>query len=217
MAGRRHDLHAVLRGVPPPAEDTAIPFLPTLWRRLFHIVSASAIPMLAIFTTSEIMVALMATLCGLAIVAEFGRRFSPTLNRLFLRWFSPLLKPTERVSVTGATYVSLAALAAFLLFDKSVAIAALFFLSIGDPVAALVGSRVGGPRLFGKSPVGTLAFVLASLAIAALLMATDEVEHHWAIGVGAAIAALVELVPPRVDDNLAIPLISGGAMTLMLG
>ena len=97
------------------------------------------------------------------------------------------------------------------------AIAALLFLSIGDPVAALVGNRIGGPRFFGKSPVGTLAFALASLSIASMLMVTDVIRHHWAIGVGASIAALVELVPLRIDDNVTIPLISGGAMTLMLG
>ena len=178
--------------------------------------SASSIPVLAIFTNSEVMVVFMAALAGLALTLEVGRLSIPRLNAFLIGWIAPLLKPTEQRALTGATYVAVASLACFLLYDKQVAIAALFFLSLGDPMAALVGSRVGGPRVFGKSPIGSLAFILVSLSIASLLMATDVVDHHWAIGVGAAVAALVELVPLYLDDNVTIPLISGGAMTLML-
>jgi dolichol kinase len=32
---------------------------------------------------------------------------------------------------------------------------------------------------------------------------------------GAAIAALVELLPLGIDDNVAVPLVSGAVMTLM--
>ena len=200
-----------------PANETALPPRPTLWRRLFHVGSGSSIPILAIFTSVEVMVVLMAVLSGLAIVVETARLRLPGLNQRLVRWLSPLLKASERQAITGATYMALASLVAFLAFDKPVAITALLFVSLGDPAAALVGSRVGGPRLGGKSPVGTLAFVLVGLSTAAVLMAVDEVEHHWSIGVGAAIAALVELAPLRLDDNLTVPLISGAAMTIMLG
>ena len=96
------------------------------------------------------------------------------------------------------------------------AIAALLFVSLGDPAAALVGSRVPGPRIARKSPIGTLAFLIVGLATASVLMATDVLEHHWSVGVGAGVAALVELVPLRIDDNLTIPLASGAAITLLL-
>ena len=200
-----------------PAHDLALPPRPTLWRRLFHIVSGSSIPLAGIFVPKELMVGLLAALSGLAIALEMGRFAFPDFNRVLLKRLSPLLKQSEGRSVTGATYVALSALFAFLLFDKAVAVTALLFLSLGDPIAALVGSRVGGPRPFGKSPLGTLAFFIIAMSAAAVLMAAWEVEHHWAIAAGAAIAALVELTPLHLDDNLTIPLISGGAMTIMLG
>ena len=209
--------HPAARRQTTASDDASIAARPRLWRRLFHMVSGSAIPVVAIFTSSEVMVVLLASLSGLAVVTELGRFALPQLNRHFVRLMSPLLKQSERQAVTGATYLVLASLAAFLLFDKPVAITALLFLSLGDPVAALVGSRVRGPRLFGKSPLGSLAFTVTALAIAAVLMAADVVDHHWAIGVGAAIAAIVELMPLHLDDNVTVPLISGGAMALMMG
>lgn len=162
------------------------------------------------------MVILTAVLSGMAIIGEVARLRLPWLNQWAIRCLSPLLKTTERHAVTGATYMVLASLVAFLVFDKSVAIAALLFISLGDPVAALVGSRVAGPRLGGKSPLGSLAFVIVGLASASVLMAVDILEYHWAIAVGAAIAALAELVPLPIDDNLTVPLISGAAITLLL-
>lgn len=158
----------------------------------------------------------MAALSGLAIAGEFVRFRLPRVNLWVIRWLSPLMKTSERHAVTGATCLVVASLIAFLAFDKPVAIAALMFVSLGDPVAALVGSRMPGPRLAGKSPFGTLAFLVVGLATASVLMAVDVVEHHWAVGVGAGVAAVVELVPLRIDDNLTVPLISGAAVTLLM-
>ena len=162
------------------------------------------------------MVGLTATLAGLAILFEITRLRLPTMNRHAIRWLSPLMKTSERQSITGATWLIAASLVAFLAFDKPIAITALLFLSLGDPAAALVGSRVPGPRIAGKSPFGTLAFLVVGLATAAVLVAVDVLEYHWALGVGAAVAALMELLPLRIDDNLTVPLISGAAITLLL-
>ena len=197
------------------AQD-AIPPRPTVWRRLFHAVSGSALPVIAIFTSADVMVGLTATLAGLSIVFEITRLRLPNLNRQAIRWLSPLMKTSERQSVTGATYLIVASLIAFLAFDKPVAIAALLFISLGDPAAALVGSRMPGPRIAGKSPLGGAAFVVVGLATTSVLMAVDVVERHWAIGAGAAVAAVVELIPLRIDDNLTVPLISAAAITLLL-
>lgn len=177
--------------------------------------ACSTIPLLGIHLSANAMVALMAALSGLALVMETARLVHPRLNRVLVRWLTPLLKDRESRNVTGATYIALSALVAFLIFDKPIAITALFFLAVGDPVAALVGSKIGGMRLRGKSPYGTLAFLTVSLAIAGVLAGTEVVSFHWGLVIGAAVAALVELAPSALDDNLTIPLISGAAMTFM--
>lgn len=199
------------RGLGLHAHTAPIP----LWRRLFHIAAGSSIPFLAVFVDSSTMVTLMAVLCGAAVVVETARLKVPTVNRLLVRWLRSVLKETESRRITGATYIAISSLVAFLAFDKEVAILALFFLSLGDPAAALIGTRWGGLRFHGKSPLGTLAFFAVALAVAGVLSASGVVQFQWAVAAGAAVAALVELVPLILDDNLTVPLVSGAAMALM--
>ena len=187
----------------------------TVWRRLFHMGACSAIPLLAIFVDSVVMVILLATLSGLALLIETVRLRIPSLNNTLVAALRPLLKEAEDRRITGATYIAVSAVVAFLVFDKTVAIVALFFLSLGDPVASLVGGRMGGVRVWGKSPWGSLAFVVVSIAVVGVLSAAEVVSFQWELAAGAAVAALVELAPLLVDDNLTVPLVSGGAMSLM--
>jgi len=134
---------------------------------------------------------------------------TPWFNRLFLQWLSFLLKTEEEARFTGATYLLIAAFISFLVFDKEIAVAVLLFLSLGDPAAALVGRPVPGPRILGKSPVGTVAFVGASMLVVAALVTAGVFEFHWALVVAAVVAGLTELAPLPLDDNLTVPLISG--------
>ena len=130
---------------------------------------------------------------------------------------APLLKSDEEAHVTGATYMLIAGAAVFWLFGKDVGVPVMFFLSLGDPVAAIVGRRTPGPRVLGKSPGGTVAFFAVSASVAAILVSLGAVEYHWALWVGACIAALVELAGIPPDDNLAIPLVAGTAIWAMGG
>ena len=177
--------------------------------------AGSAIPVLGIFLSGSFMIALLAALSGLALLMETARLRLPGLNQLLITRLKPLLKEAEDRRITGATYIAISALVAFIIFDKPVAVTALLFLSLGDPAAALVGSRVGGIRVVGKSPLGTLAFVVVALAVGGVLSAAGVIPFHWGVAAGAVVAALVELAPSVLDDNITIPLISGAGMTLM--
>ncbi len=179
--------------------------------------AGSSIPIAAIFLSSGTMVVVTAVLAGIALLVEGARLKLPGLNGLLVSRFGLLLKEAENKKVTGATYFVLSALAAFLLFDQSVAIAALLFLSFGDPVAALVGRRAPGIRFFGKSPVGTLAMVLVGMGIAGVLPGAGVADRHWGLLAGAVAAGLAELLPVPLDDNITIPLVSGGVMALLVG
>ena len=91
---------------------------------------------------------------------------------------------------------------------------ALLFVAVGDPAAALAGARAPGPRWWGKSPIGALAFIAAGLTMWTLLAALGFTAWSAAIIAGVIIAAIVELLPIPLDDNLTVPLLSGGAMLL---
>ena len=47
------------------------------------------------------------------------------------------------------------------------------------------------------------------------MAAGDVIPFGVAAVVGAALAAVVELVPLRIDDNITVPIVSGVAMTLV--
>lgn len=161
------------------------------------------------------MVVALAVLAVGGLAFDLGRMRISGLNRFLVHWLSPLLKREEEHRITGATYLVIAAFIAFLLFHQAAAVAALLFLSLGDPAAALVGSRMPGPRVLGKSPGGTAAFIAVSLVIVSVLVGAGAVGYHWGLLVGAALAGLVELTPLPLDDNLTIPLISGAVMHLL--
>ena len=201
-------IHAGRRCTGPPVQ-------PRIWRRLFHVFAGSTIPLAGILAPDlEFLVGLAVVAAG-AVLLDFSRFTVGPLNRVYMRWMDPLLKSDEDARMTGATHMLIAAAVVFWLFGKEVGVPVMFFLSLGDPMAAVVGRRAPGPRLLEKSPVGTAAFAATGAAIAAILVAAGAIEHHWGLWAGAVIAALVELpgIPP--DDNLTIPLIAGTAMWAM--
>ena len=184
-------------------------------RGVFHLTAGSALPVAGLFAPQQFFIPALITLMVLTLAVEAARLMWDPLNRVLLRLFSPLLKQKENRRLTGSTYMLISALAVFLLFDTHIAAAAMLFLSLGDPVAALVGTHVRGPRFFGKSPVGTAAFVVVSLGVCAVLVSAGAVPFHWGLLAGAVVAGIVELLPIPLDDNLTIPLASGGIMHLL--
>ena len=177
---------------------------PTIWRRLFHLCAAGSIPLIAIFAGSEVMVPLMASLCGGAIAIEVVRFRLPDLNRRMLKLFRPLLKESEDRRVTGATYVALSSLACFLVFDLHVAVAALFFLALGDPAAAFVGSRMRGRVLgwrFFASLLRDAGLLGSGRSGRGSFVGGRAIDYHWGFLVGAAVAGLIELAPAVIDDT----------------
>ena len=188
---------------------------PRIWRRLFHLFAGSSIPFAGIFAPEREFLIALALLAAGAVVLDLSRLGIGPFNRVYMRWMAPLLKGEEVSRLTGATHMLLAAALVFWLFDREVGVPVMFFLSLGDPAAAVVGRRLPGPRLAGKSPGGTLAFAATGAAVAVVLVATGAIHYHWAIWPGAAIAAVVELAGLPPDDNLTIPLIAGAAMWAM--
>ena len=158
----------------------------------------------------------MALLGGGALLAlglDEARRRAHWLNRAFLRIFGPILKPAEATEISGATWYLVAAFFAFYFYGPAVALPALLFVAVGDPIAALVGVRAPGPRWWGKSPIGGLAFIAAGLGVWAIVTGLGFGGWSAAIVAGAIIAAAVELLPLPLDDNLTVPLVAGGVMT----
>ena len=190
---------------------------PPLPRRIFHALVGSTVPIAGIFAPLPDLTVVFGFLAAGGLALDLARFRVSGLNRLFMRWLRPLLKSSETHRVTGATWLLLAAALAFLVFDREIAVVALLFLAWGDPAAALVGRPMPGPRVFGKSPAGTAAFITVSLLAAGILVRAGFMPWHWGFATGAVVAGLVELLPLPGDDNLWVPLAAGAVMQLVVG
>lgn len=184
-------------------------------RRLFHIVAASFFPLLALFVERNLLLALLLASTTLFVICDIARLYWTSLGMLFHRLFGPLLREREGNRITGASYMLLGTLAVFTLFPRDVAILAVLFIALGDPVAAIVGIRSPGPRVFGKSPLGTAAMIATCLSMAGVLHWAGAISLGWPVAVGAVVAGLTELLPLPLDDNLWVPLAAGMAMVLL--
>jgi len=120
---------------------------PPGWRRLFHVVAGSSIPISGIFISEILMIWALVALTASGLALDLVRFRVSWLNELVLNWMAPLLKQDEESHITGATYMVIAALFVFVVFGKEVAIPAMLFLSLGDPAAAIVGRRMPGFRI----------------------------------------------------------------------
>lgn len=184
-------------------------------RRVFHLVAASCTTLLVLVIPEHAYMLLIGGGALLSLALDVARQRTALLNRAYLGILQPILKESESNQITGATYLLIAAFFAFYFFGTEVAIPVLMFVAVGDPVAALVGPHCPGPRWWGKSPFGILAFAIAALAAWAILAVAGVGAWSWAVAITAVIAAVVEFTPLPVDDNLTVPLIGGGFMVLL--
>ena len=183
-----------------------------LRRKSIHLLGL-VVPILYFFTSRDLAIIGVGGLVTLALATELLKGVIPAFRAIFLRIFSPILRSQEQKGgLTGATYFLIGSFLCILLFDKTLAIVCLCFLTLGDLCAALIGKQWGRIKLFSrKSLEGSLACFVVCTA-AALLIGL----HPVVAIAGALVATLIELLPIGVDDNVTIPIISGLAMHLLI-
>ncbi len=182
---------------------------------MWHLGGGLFFPLLAFFISRETLILSVGVVTAAFLGCELVRLTLPPINRWMVTHLSPVLKEQKGFRLTGSTYFLIASLLVFLLFEKPVAVAALLFVAVGDPLAATVGERFGRKRLFGKSLEGSMSYLLSSLAVGMMLVKIDLGLSPWLVLVGAASAALIELMPIPIDDNLVVPLFCAATMTLV--
>ena len=150
----------------------------------------------------------------IAIGVELLRLHEPRVKAYFRQFFGNLIRRHEKRALLGSTYLLIAMLISVELFSKSVCVAALGSLILGDTAAALVGKTWGRHHLFGsrKTLEGSLACFVVSF-----LFAWGVTDIPWAVALaGAFTGALFEFLPLPLDDNFAVPLSSGFVMKFLL-
>ena len=185
-------------------------------RKLVHL-GSGVFPVAYWLTDRPFMLRVLVPLVVVAIVTETLRHQSPGFRAFIDRWLGRIIRKAEAHTLTGATYVTLAALLTIVLFEeKPIAITALLFLSVSDALASLVGIRFGRARFFGKSLAGSTAFFVSAGAIGLFMLSATPLIALAGALVGTVVEALpLKIGGYRLDDNLSIPLIAGAAMTAL--
>ena len=189
-----------------------------LGRRFFHLLNgvATATAYAVLFTHEQVIHVFGTIACIVYVVdrirlayPEVVARRAPWVNRV-------LLRAEEEVRESAMIPYAIAVLLTIITVPKSAALIAIYTLAIADPAAAIVGIQWGRGRLIeNRSLEGSAAFFAATLAIAACVLSRSP-GATWASVAGASLAtalaaAICELLPLRIDDNLTIPLFVGFA------
>jgi uncharacterized protein (TIGR00297 family) len=161
---------------------------------------------------------------GLAVAAVLFNAF------LLPRIASRLYRPGDRErGLHGILYYPITVVALLLLFPRDLALVAgaWAILAAGDGMATLVGRAAGGPRWpwnRDKTVAGTVAlWIGGGVAGAALLWwcrdaAPTPRSLLFIVGgslAAAAVAAIAETLPARLNDNLTVGLTAGATLWLL--
>lgn len=150
----------------------------------------------------------------LYLAIDLLRHFHPGLGSLFRKhFFGRVLREEEKPTLMGSTFFLFASILTILLFPKPIAIASLLILILSDTAAALVGKGFGRVPIFRKTLEGSMAFFVSSLLIVWIYPGLDRLSGSFA----ALGAALIEVLPIPLDDNLTIPLTAGAIMFYGMG
>lgn len=152
----------------------------------------------------------------IVLAADIARLRISAVNGFVMTRFGSFVRPSEAHKLTGTAPYILGVGLTMLLFRTDLAIVAVCFLAFGDVAATTIGERWGRTKIGEKSLEGTAAFIAAALAAGALLAFVGVQPGLMVIVPGALIAAGAELLPLPVNDNLVIPLVSGGFMELLV-
>ena len=186
-----------------------------LGRKLYHLLGGLGLLSIYYVLGRERALLVYAVLFCLVLVLDIARLKIEAVNRFVYSHFASFIRPSEEHKLTGTAPYVLGIASSLYLFSAGIATAAICFLAFGDVAASSIGERYGRTKIGEKSLEGTIAFIVAAVGVGLLLPLAGVPVPREIVLPGAIVAAGVELIPLPVNDNLIIPLVSGGAMTVL--
>jgi dolichol kinase len=191
-----------------------------LARKLFHMTGALVFltPYLFFQFSEEYMAALLGTVLALVMSMEYARSRWEWVNSIAVKVMGPVMRDTEVNQLTGIPFYLASCLFAFLIFPRHIAVLSILYLAFGDPSSSFFGVLYGRSHIFpNKSLQGTLGgFLVCVLATASYLSFVGFPREKILLValLGGFAGSVAELLPLNVDDNFAIPVVSGILMAL---
>jgi len=162
---------------------------------------------------------IVAGMIGLFVLGiELIRLRSKAVNTYFLKVAGPFIRTTELTTVSALPYYAIGVSCSFLLYSWGIAVLSILYLIFADPIAALVGTLFKTKKITtNKSIGGSLAFVCVCLCINFIYRNFETstlLQNSFFFFLSPICGALSEFIVIK-DDNLSIPIIAGGLMTLL--
>ena len=175
-----------------------------LARKAFHIMGGSLLlyPLWYLNKPTEWMAALLGTLLAMVMSIEYARNNWPIVNHWVLRVLGPLMRESEKNRVSGIPFYLGSCLFSVLIFPKYIQVIAISHLVFGDPCSSFFGVLWGKDKLFpNKSLQGTLGGLVVCALVTGIFLYLFGIKDERLL-----------LLIKGIDDNLAIPLISGAIL-----
>jgi len=195
------------------------PLKTELYRKIVHL-SSLWMPWLILTQERNKCMLLFGFLFLIDVLLEYAAYSKvSSIGILFRKMFIKTLRNKE-ISRTlfvpsGSVYILAAALIVSVCYSAKAAAAAMCIVLIADSNAALIGRFLGTIRFYnGKSLEGTAAFFIST---AAVILAFFPNISLFLLAFTAGSAAAIEFFEQEIgiDDNLAVPVVSGFILNLM--
>ena len=159
------------------------------------------------------------TVAVLGFLVDISRMYSEQLNHIVMRTMGPFMRESEKKSFSGFPFYALGVALSLTLYQEKLAILAILFLIFSDPISAVFGVIFGKDKILpNKSLQGATAgfvtcyFLALFYGLLYLRPSFDLLSFSLFAGF---VGMVSELASGKIDDNLTIPLISGGGLTLL--
>ena len=191
-----------------------------LQRKFLHLI-AIVIPVATIWLGKSLSLWILIPLSLVALGSELARVRSEKAAAFIYGVFGSIMRSEEKppvggpVVINGATWVMLSATLLTLIFPVHIGGAALAMFMLGDAAAALIGRKLGRlhwPRS-RKTLEGSLGFVVVSGLTLALF---GLIEAPLILLLVAITAALLEVLPIPMNDNVRVPILIALLLFLLL-
>lgn len=188
-----------------------------LARRIWHFGTVLAMFAIYWFTPKPEALRLVVIVTVFLVSLDLSRLYIPSLNRLLIPIFKPVLRTHETKRPTAATFLLLGVTICIYIFSKPIMLLTLLMLAFADPLAAVVGTRYGKDKLIGsKSLQGCMAAFIACFFISMAYFYTLNLFTERLLLVSllcGLIGTLSELIPIfNWDDNFTFPILCSSSL-----
>ena len=204
------------------SKNQQITYLGEIQRKGIHILSM-LIPIIYYFIDTNSALSILIPMTFVALSIDLLMYYSVKFREVAHMFIGGMLRPheldRESITLNGASWVMIAAVITVGIFPKNLALISFSIVILSDLAAALLGRKYGKRKFMDKSLEGTLAFFVVAICVCfSWTHILGLSMQFFAISIVASLfAAIAEAstIRLKLDDNIVVPLVSGGVMWLL--